>query len=83
MGLDFPTNLLISGKSSSKTFLTKTENNDSNSYSKIGFFSFLEIVQVAIVEVPSVLTFKLASILSTTSSILVYSVVVFSGQKNQ
>ena len=31
MGLDFPTNLLISGQSSSKTFLAKTKDNESNS----------------------------------------------------
>ena len=60
MGLAFPINLLISGKSSSKTFLTETEDNDSNSDLETDSFSFLEIVQAALVaalvEVPSVLT---------------------------
>ena len=62
MGLEFPTNLLIYGKSSSKTFLTETEDNESEFVfsSKTVSFSFLEIVQAALVaalvEVPSVLT---------------------------
>ena len=59
MGLEFPTNLLISGKSSSKTFLTETEDNESESVfsSETISFSFLEIVQAVLIEVPSVLTF--------------------------
>ena len=44
MRLNFPTNLLISGKSSSKIFLTETEDNDSDFDSKTGSFSLLEIV---------------------------------------
>ena len=54
MGLEFPTNLFISGKSSSKTFLTETEDNESESIfsSKTVSFSFLEIVQAVLVEVP-------------------------------
>ena len=73
MGLEFPTNLFISGKSSSKTFLTETEDNESESIfsSKTVSFSFLEIVQAVLVEVPSVLTFKSESIFSTIYRVLV------------
>ena len=54
MGLEFPTNLLISSKSSSKTILAKTEETISEFVfsSKIVSFSFLEIVQAVLVEVP-------------------------------
>jgi len=63
MGMDYPTNLLISGKSSSKTFLIETKDYESKSvfYLETISFSFLEIVQATLVEVPSVLTFKFES----------------------
>ena len=72
MGLGFPKNLLISGKSSSKIFLIETDETVSKSVfsSKTISFQFFEIVQAVLLEVPSVLTFKSESILSTTSSIL-------------
>ena len=72
MGLGFPTNLLISGKSSSKIFLAETDEIVSESVflSETISFPFFEIVQAVLLEVPSVLTFKSKSILSTTSSIL-------------
>ena len=52
MGLEFPTNLLIFGKSSSKTFLTKTEDNELESVfsSETISFSFVKIVQAVLVE---------------------------------
>ena len=54
MRMDFPTNHLISGKSSSKTFLVETEDNESESVfsSETISFSFLEIVRAALVEYP-------------------------------
>ena len=60
MGLGFPTNLLISGKSSSKIFLAETEKTISESVfsSKTISLPFLETVQAVFLEVPSVLTFK-------------------------
>ena len=60
MGLEFPTNLLISGKSSSKTFSAETEDNESEFVfsSETISFSLLEMVQAALLEVLSVLTFK-------------------------
>ena len=60
MGLGFPTNLLISSKSSSKIFFAETEETISESIfsSKIISFPFFEIVQAALLEVPLVLTFK-------------------------
>ena len=81
MGLEFPTNLLISGKSSSKTFFAETEETVSESVFSSETISFLEIVRVAgvlvvvqavgvLVEVPSVLTFKSESIFSTISRVL-------------
>ena len=54
MGLEFPTNLFISGKSSSKIFLAETEDTVSESVSETISFSFLEIVQAALLEVPLV-----------------------------
>ena len=60
--MEFPTNLLISSKSSSKPFLAKTEDRVSESVysSKIISFPFFEIVRAVGVleEVLSVLTFK-------------------------
>ena len=81
MGLEFPTNLLISGKSSSKILFAETEETVSKSVFSSETISFLEIVlaagvlvvvQVAgvLVEVPSVLTFKPESIFSTISKVL-------------
>ena len=72
MGFGFPTNLLISGKSLSKIFLAEIEETISESVcsSETIYFSFFEIVQAALLEVPSVLTFNSESILATTSSIL-------------
>ena len=66
MGLEFPTNLLIYGKSSSKTFFVETEDNESESVfsSETISFSFLEIVRAALVELPLVLTFKSESMRS-------------------
>ena len=74
MGLEFPTNLLISSKSSSKTLLVETKDNESESVlsSETISFSFLEIVQAALVEGPSVLTFKSESIFSTMLRVLAY-----------
>ena len=57
MGLGFPTNLLISGKSLSKIFLEETVSESVCSSVTISF-PFFEIVQVVFLEVPSVLTFK-------------------------
>ena len=72
MGLEFLTNLLISGKSSSKTLFAETEETISKSVFSSETISFLEIVQVArvLVEVPSVLTFKSEIIFSTISRVL-------------
>ena len=60
MGLGFLTNLLISGRSSSKIFLAEIEETVSQSVfsSETISFPFFEIVQVVLLEVPSVLTFK-------------------------
>ena len=60
MGFGFPTNLLISGRSLSKIFLAETDETvlESVCSSKTISFSFFEIVQVVLLEVPSVLTFK-------------------------
>ena len=60
MGLEFPTNLLISGKSSSKTFLEETKDTKSEFVfsSETISFLFFEIVQATFVKVPLVLTFK-------------------------
>ena len=70
--MEFPTNLLISNNSSSKTFLAETEDNESESVFSLETisFSFLEIVQAALVEVPSILTFKSESNFSTNSRVL-------------
>ena len=72
MGLGFPTNLLISSKSSSKTFLIETGGYKSESVFSLEkvSFSFLEMVQVVLIEVPSVLSFKSKSILSTILRVL-------------
>ena len=69
MGLEFSTNLLISGKSSSKIFLVEIEDTVSESVFSLETisFSFLEIVQAVLLEVPSVLTFKSENIFSTIS----------------
>ena len=52
MGLGFPTNLLISGKSSSKIFLAETEETISESVfsSETISLPFLEIVQTVLLE---------------------------------
>ena len=72
MGLGFPTNLLIFGKPLSKIFLVEMDETVSESVFSLETisFQFFEIVQAVLLEVPSVLTFKSESILSTTSSIL-------------
>ena len=81
MGLEFPTNLLIYGKSSSKILFAETKETVSESIFSLETNSFLEIVQAAgvlvavraarvLVEVPSVLTFKSESIFSTISRVL-------------
>ena len=74
MGLEFPTSLLISSKSSSKTILAKTEETilEFVFSSETISFSFFEIVQAAgvLVEVSSVLTFKSESIFSIMSRVL-------------
>ena len=54
MGLEFPTNLFVSGKSSSKIFFAETVDIVSESVSETISFSFLEIVQAALLEVPLV-----------------------------
>ena len=54
MGLEFLTNLLISDKSSSKIFFAETKDTVSKSVSETISFSFLEIVQAALLEVPLV-----------------------------
>ena len=56
MGLGFPTNLLISSKSSSKIFLAKIEEIVSESVFSLETisFPFLEIVQAVLLKVPSV-----------------------------
>ena len=61
---------------SSKIFFAETEETVSKSvfYSETISFSFLEIVQATLVEVPSVLTFKLESIFSTMSRVLAWEV---------
>ena len=58
MGLGFPTNLLISGKSSPKIFLAETDETVSESVfsSETISFPFSEIVQAVLLEVLSVLT---------------------------
>ena len=58
MGLELPTNLLIYGKSSSKIFSVETEDTVSKSIfsSETISFSFLEIVQAVLLDVPSVLS---------------------------
>ena len=58
MGLELPTNLLIYGKSSSKIFLVETEDTVSKSIFSLETisFSFLEIVQAVLLEVPLVLS---------------------------
>ena len=60
MGLEFPTNLLISRKSLPKIFLAETKETVSESVcsSETISFPFFEIVQAALLEVPLVLTFK-------------------------
>ena len=77
MGLEFPTNLLISGKSLSKILFAGTEETEetvSESVFSSETISFLEIVRAigVLVEVlvPSVLIFRLESILSTISRVL-------------
>ena len=72
MSFGFPTNLLISGKSLSKIVLAETDETvlELVCSSETIYFPFFEIVQVVLLEVLSVLTFKSESILSTTSSIL-------------
>ena len=72
MGFGFPTNLLISGKSLSKIVLAETEETvlELVCSSETIYFPFFEIVQVVLLDVPSALTFKSKSILSTISSIL-------------
>ena len=52
MGLEFPTNLLISSKSSSKIFLAETEETISESVfsSETISLPFLEIVQTVLLE---------------------------------
>ena len=72
MGLEFPTNLLISGKSSLKTFLAETKDTVSESIFSSETISYFEIVRAVGVlqEVPSVLTFKSESIFSTISRVL-------------
>ena len=72
MGLEFPTNLLISRKSSSKILFAETEEIVSESVFSLETIYFLGIVQAAevLVEVPSVLTFKSESIFSTISRVL-------------
>ena len=75
MGLEFPTNLLISGKSLSKILFAGTEETEetvSESVFSSETISFLEIVRATevLVEVPSVLTFKSESIFSTISRVL-------------
>ena len=79
MGLEFPTNLLISSKSSSKTFLIETGGYKSESVFSLEkvSFSFLEMVQVVLIEVPSVLSFKSKSILSTILRVLAWEVLNF------
>ena len=79
MGLEFTTNLLTSGKSSSKIFLVETEDNESEFVfsSETISFSFLKIVRAALLEVPSVLTFKSENIFSTMSRVLAWEVVKF------
>ena len=60
MSLGFPTNLLISGKSSSKIFLAETKETVLESVFSSETISFFEIVRAVGVleEVLSVLTFK-------------------------
>ena len=60
MSLEFPTNFLISGKSSSKIFLAEIEETVLESIFSLETISFFEIVRAAGVleEVPSVLTFN-------------------------
>ena len=72
MGLGFPTNLLISDKSSSKIFLAETEETvlESVFSSETISFPFLEIVQAVLLGVPSVLTCKSERIFSTISRVL-------------
>ena len=72
MGLEFPTNLLISRKSSSKILFAETEEIVSESVFSSETIYFLEIVQAAevLVVVLSVLAFKSESIFSTISRVL-------------
>ena len=76
IGFGFPTNLLIWGKSFPKTFVAEAEEIVSESVFSSEIISFLEIIQAArvLVEVPSVLTFKLESIFSTISRVLDWEV---------
>ena len=72
MGLGFPTNLFIFGKSSSKIILAETEETVSESVFSSETISFFEIYRAAGVleEVPLVLTFKSESIFLTISRVL-------------
>ena len=75
--MEFPTNLLISGKSSSsKILFVEIEETVSESVFSSKTISFLEIVRAAevLVEVPLVLTFKSESIFSTISRVLDWEV---------
>ena len=80
MGLEFPSNLLIFGKSSSKIRFAETKETVSESIFSLETNSFLEIVQAAgvlvvvraarvLVEIPSVLTFKSERIFSIISRV--------------
>ena len=73
MGLGFPTNLLISGKSSSKIFLAETEETVLEFVFSSGTISFFEIGQAVgiLEEVPSIIIFKSECIFSTISRVLV------------
>ena len=79
MGFGFSTNLLILGKSLSKIFFAETEETVSESVFSSETISFLKIVRAVgvLVEVPSVLTFKLESIFSTISRVLAWEVLKF------
>ena len=48
MGLEFPTNLFVSGKSSSKIFFAETVDIVSESVSETISFSFLKIMQAVL-----------------------------------
>ena len=75
--MEFPTNLFISSKSSSKIFLAETEDTISKSVSETIYFSFLEIVQAVLLKVPSVLTFKSEIFFSTMSRVFAWEVLNF------